>query len=78
MLQSLTNSKHKTISTCSLAALKNLYTAKPAGKLPQCCWLRIQWDSKLFAGSGTNHSEYEQLRIRNEFEVKLHWKTGKI
>jgi hypothetical protein len=32
MLQSLTNSKHKTISTCSLAALKNLYTAKPAGK----------------------------------------------
>jgi len=31
MLQSLTNSKHKTISTCSLAALKNLYTARPAG-----------------------------------------------
>ena len=32
MLQSLTNSKHKTISTCSLAALKNLYTANPAGQ----------------------------------------------
>ena len=31
MLQSLTNSKHKTISTCSLAALKNLYTARPSG-----------------------------------------------
>ena len=31
MLQSLTNSKHKTISTCSLAALKNLYTARPTG-----------------------------------------------
>ena len=31
MLQSLTNSKHNTISTCSLAALKNLYTARPAG-----------------------------------------------
>ena len=31
MLQSLTNSKHKTISTCSLAALKNLYTARPQG-----------------------------------------------
>jgi len=31
MLQSLTNSKHKTISTCSLAALKNLYSARPAG-----------------------------------------------
>ena len=27
MLKSLTNSKHKTISTCSLAALKNLYAA---------------------------------------------------
>jgi hypothetical protein len=32
MLQSLTNSKHKTISTCSLAALKNLYAARPSGK----------------------------------------------
>ncbi|CAB4061798.1 APC [Lepeophtheirus salmonis] len=29
MLQSLTNSKHKTISTCALAALKNLYSFKP-------------------------------------------------
>ena len=28
MLESLTNSKHKTISTCSLAALKNLYGFK--------------------------------------------------
>ena len=33
MLQSLRNSKHKTISTCSLAALKNLYAAKPSGKV---------------------------------------------
>lgn len=33
MLQSLTNSKHKTISTCSLAALKNLYAARPSGML---------------------------------------------
>ena len=32
MLKSLTNSKHKTISTCSLAALKNLYAACPAGE----------------------------------------------
>ena len=31
MLQSLTNSKHKTISTCSSAALKNLYAAHPSG-----------------------------------------------
>ena len=31
MLQSLTNSKHKTISECSVAALKNLYTARPEG-----------------------------------------------
>ena len=29
MLQSLTNSKHSTISTCSLGALKNLYSARP-------------------------------------------------
>ena len=33
MLQSLRNSKHKTISTCSLAALKNLYAARPSGKI---------------------------------------------
>lgn len=31
MLQSLTNSKHKTISTCSAAALKNLFGAHPVG-----------------------------------------------
>ncbi len=39
-------------------------------------------DPKLWAGSvfGKNHSgfESEQLRILNEFEVKLLWKTGKI
>merc|ERR1711952_52179 len=35
MLQSLTNSKHKTISTCSLAALKNLYTANQSPAQPQ-------------------------------------------
>ena len=33
MLQSLTNSKHKTISTCSSGALKNLYAARPSGML---------------------------------------------
>ena len=33
MLQSLKNSKHKTISTYSLAALKNLYAARPSGML---------------------------------------------
>jgi hypothetical protein len=39
-------------------------------------------DQKLLAGSGSgkNHSGcgYEQLRIRNEFEVKLLLNTGKI
>ena len=29
MLQSLTNSKHSTISTCSTGALKNLFSARP-------------------------------------------------
>ena len=47
MLQSLTNSKHKTISTCSLAALKNLYTARPTGTVSR------DWDFffLLFRGS---------------------------
>jgi hypothetical protein len=39
-------------------------------------------DPKFLAGSGSgkNHSgsESEELRILNEFEVKLLWKTGKI
>jgi hypothetical protein len=30
MLQSLTNSKHSTISTCSTGALKNLLSSRPA------------------------------------------------
>ena len=33
MLHSLTQSKHKTISTCSSAALRNLLHAKPSGML---------------------------------------------
>ena len=33
MLQSLTHSRHKTISTCSLAALKNLQAGKPLGHI---------------------------------------------
>ncbi len=42
--------------------------------------IRIRSDPKLDAGSGSgkNHSGSEQLRIRNEFEVKLLWETGKI
>jgi hypothetical protein len=37
-------------------------------------------DPKLFAGSGSgkNHSASEQLRIRNEFEIKVLWNTGKF
>jgi hypothetical protein len=30
MLQSLTNSKHSTISTCATGALKNLFSSRPA------------------------------------------------
>jgi hypothetical protein len=43
-------------------------------------WIRIRSDPKLFAGSGSrkNHSGSEQLQIRNEFEVKVLWNTGKI
>ena len=33
MLQSLSHSKHKTISTCSLAAVKNLQAGKPLGHI---------------------------------------------
>jgi hypothetical protein len=34
-------------------------------------WIRIRSDPKLLEGSGKNHSRSGQLRIRNEFEVKL-------
>jgi len=43
---------------------------------------RIRSDPKLLAASGNgygkNPSESEQLRLQNEFEVKLLWKTDKI
>jgi hypothetical protein len=47
-------------------------------EIDQVLWIRIRSDPKLLAGSesGKNHSgsESEQLRILNEFEVKLLWK----
>jgi hypothetical protein len=35
-------------------------------------------DPKLLAGSGKKHSGFGQLRIRNEFEIKLLGQTDKI
>ncbi len=49
---------------------------------PSVLWIRIGSDPKLLEGSGSgkNHSGTgtEQLLVRNEVEVNLLWKTGRI
>ncbi len=69
---------------------KNQKIYNNADKKDKDRWIAVLCDQirKLLAGSGSktfkqdldkeNHSGSRQLRIRNEFEVKLLWKTDKI